>query len=259
MTKVISISVFLISVIGCAFGNSMALSILLAIVASATFVFDAFLFKKSKIKKCVVTLASIALVALCFVIPPKKQTFGSDNYWDSVGEYVDALSEKENKKADVKYYKGVSCIAEADLEGAKTALSSFTNQTSYKYYLLKENVITLEHQENDEYFIYELENMYKEAVRNNPDWEYALKKAGVFYLDDSEYGEACYYLTKAWTVSGEEDGEAAYYLGVAMFEQGLYEEAFNLFEKAYNAGVSEEMEGYIATYCSFVNGEEETS
>ncbi|MBR3645674.1 MAG: hypothetical protein IKN54_04585, partial [Lachnospiraceae bacterium] len=74
----------------------------------------------------------------------------------------------------------------------------------------------------------------------------------------NEYEEACYYMTKAFEEGEKSDGEEAYYLGVALFEQGLYDKAFVMFEQAYNLGVSEEFEGYIAAYCAYAVEKEET-
>ena len=273
MTKVISISVFAGAFMASFFGSSTLFCVLLAVAAAALFIFDLFLFKNSKIKKTVVSILSIALAVICVMIPSKAQSYGSDDYWDKVEDYMNAVLDENSKEAeklyaeiavnygqtdDIRYFKGLSLLPKKDMEGLYEILESFDNKTTCNYYMLKEKYIGLKYLDDIHVGGYEFKDLYKEAVKYNPGWGYALKNLGVIYLDESQYEEACYYLTKAFLASKESDGENAYYIGVAMFEQGLYDEAFKMFEKAYNLGVSEEIQGYIATYCSYyATGKEE--
>ncbi|MBQ7714321.1 MAG: hypothetical protein IJT70_00450 [Clostridia bacterium] len=246
------------------FGSSAVLCIIVALAAAALWVLRRFIFKNSKIMNAAVPVIGIALLVVCLFIPTRATDYGFDDYSKTYSDYFDAMTDEDDEEAEeirgkiaekygetdaVRYLEALRALHKGDVEGANEILRSFENIRTINYYSLRELLIGAQ-AEKDEDITGRLRSLYEEALGYNPEWVYALKNLGIIYFDDNKYEKADYYLTKAYVCDGGEDGEIAYYLGASMYEQGRIDQAFEMFEAAADAGVNDEIGGYIAWYCS---------
>ncbi len=263
MIAVLCAVIFVISLISLIFFNcSILFSIISAVVSATLFVVEVFMFKGSKLKNIIVYLVLAIGLCICIYAPTRPTQYGSLDQTKMYQQYFDAATQNKSDKAnklyaefvekygendDVRYIQACSAIEKGNLGEAEEITESFSNKAS-PFYLMAKEAIILKKYASSEARTEALLPLYINASDNNIDWEYPARHAGGLLFDKGEYAKACYYLSRALTYSEEDDPYLYYYMGAALCEQDLYDKGLPMLDRAYQLGIDESMNGYIAYY-----------
>lgn len=249
-------------------GGSTLLSLLAVLAAAGIAVLRLYLFKNNKIVKLVTPVASVALLVLCLFIPSRATAFGSADYSARLAAYEQAVFDEDGKKADalyreltdiygetdeMRYLRVMDALAKDEPGEARKLLDEFDDRRSVLYYSAAEPYTAVAYPEGEEGEA-ALRQLYKYAAGDNPEWFYAVRRAGIAYLTDGELEQAAYWLTRAYTETAGTDGEVCFFLGEALYGQGMTEQAMALFDEALDAGVDGQIKDEIADYRQEADG-----
>lgn len=240
------------------FGSQKILSILIIIISFLIILFSFILKnKKSKLFTSIIKIVGILSVfCISFLVRIEKADNGvfalnegiikvhnliEDEKFEKAFEEINKIETVYGINDNTYILNTLAHIANNNTSEAKKYISNLSDQKSYDYYLLMENLYIAEKD------LKKLNQIYIEAANYHLDWNYVQKKAGLAYLDNKDFNKAEYFLLRYYEREPG-DSDTPYYLGVVAYQTGKNHEALEFFSEAIDRDVDDEFKSYIAWY-----------